>query len=206
MPKARSKRSGILSIAGYTLWIVIGMALTQCVPSREAKVAYQPPMRIAKDPDQKLPPVMVVAVDKRPTPVVGHPIGFLGEREGTIVSEDAAPAALKKAFDIELKNEGFAIGPGGNQVVLTVTHFESQYVHPLYHTRADASIGVEVKVRKADGSTAYSSYIVGQSEQEAETHFESDQTWISNVLNAAMEDAIRKTLNDPAFMDALKTR
>ena len=205
MPKARSKRLEVRHIARYALCIVAGLALTQCVPSREVQVAYQAPMRTAKDPDPKLKPVTVMVIDKRPTTVVGHPLGFVGEREGNITSEDAASAALKKAFDIELRNEGFRIGTGGNDVILTMTHFESQYVHPLFQTRAVASIGVEVKVRKPDGTTAYSSYIVGQADQEAETHFEGNETWISDVLNAAMEDAVVKTLNDPAFMSALGT-
>ena len=211
MPKARSKRLGIRSFGRCALCLVALLALTQCVPSREAQVAYQTPMRTAKDPNPKLKPVTVVVIDKRPTTVVGHPLGFFGEREGNITSEDQASAALKKAFDIELRNEGFTIGAGGNDVILTMTHFESQYVHPLFHTRAVASIGVEVKVRNAKGSTAYSGYIVGQADQAAEAHFEGDQSIatnvlsaeVSDVLNAAMEDAVRKTLNDPGFMSAL---
>jgi len=191
------------SVGRYALCVVSILALAQCVPSREVQVAYQAPMRTAQDPDPRLKPVTIVVIDKRPTTVVGHPLGFFGEREGNITSEDEAAAALKKAFDIELKNEGFTIGTGGNDVVLTMTHFESQYVHPLFHTRAVASIGVEVKVRKADGSTAYSGYVVGQADQDAETHFESDETSISDVLNAAMDDAVTKALDDPAFMTAL---
>ena len=168
-------------------------------------------MRAAKEPDPKLKPVTVVVIDKRPTTVVGHPLGFFGEREGNITSEYQASEALKKAFDIELRNEGVTIGTGGNDVILTMTHFESQYVHPLFHTRAVASIGVEVKVRNAKGSTVYSGYVVGQADQAAEAHFEGDQSIASNVLsaeisdvlNAAMEDAVTRTLNDPAFMSAL---
>jgi len=203
MFKARSRRWSLRSLGRYVFCVISALMLTQCVPSREVQVAYQAPMRTAKDPDPKLKPVTVVVVDKRPTTVVGHPLGFIGEREGTITSADEASEALKKAFDIDLKNEGFTIGPGGNDVVLTMTHFESQYVHPLFHTRAVASIGVEVKVRDAAGSTVYSAYIVGQADQEAETHFEGDETWISDVLNAAMDDAVTKTLSDPAFMSAL---
>ena len=211
MPKARSSRLGIRSLAGYVLCALAILALAQCVPSRDAQVAYQTPMRAAKEPDPKLKPVTVVVIDKRPTTVVGHPLGFFGEREGNITSEYQASEALKKAFDIELRNEGVTIGTGGNDVILTMTHFESQYVHPLFHTRAVASIGVEVKVRNAKGSTVYSGYVVGQADQAAEAHFEGDQSIASNVLsaeisdvlNAAMEDAVTRTLNDPAFMSAL---
>jgi uncharacterized lipoprotein YajG len=211
MPRARSKRLGIDSIRRVALFIVAALALTQCVPSREVQVAYQTPMRTAMDADPKLKPVTVMVVDKRPTTVVGHPLGFFGEREGNITSEEQASEALKKAFDIELRNKGFSLGTGGSDVVLTMTHFESQYVHPLFHTRAVASIGVEVKVRNAKGSTVYSGYIVGQADQPAEAHFEGDQSIatnvlsaeVSDVLNAAMEDAVTKTLNDPAFMGAL---
>ena len=199
------------SISRYALCIVSVLMLTQCVPTREVQVAYQAPMRTAKDPDPKLKPVTVVVIDKRPTTVVGHPLGFVGEREGNITSEDQASEALRKAFDIELRNEGFTIGTGGNAVVLTMTHFESQYVHPLFHTRAVASLGIEIKVRNITGSTVYDGYIVGQAEAPAEKHFEGDQTvasnvldaTISDVLNAAMEDAVTRTLHDPAFMDAL---
>jgi uncharacterized lipoprotein YajG len=199
------------SISRYLLCIVAVLMLTQCVPSRDVQVAYQTPMRMPKDPDPKLKPVTVTVVDKRPTTVVGHPLGFVGEREGNITSEEQASEALKKAFDIELRNEGFRVGPGGNDVVLTMTHFESQYVHPLFHTQAVASIGVEVKVRNSTGATVYSGYIVGQADQSAEAHFEGDQSIASNVLsaeisdvlNTAMEDAVTKTINDPAFMNAL---
>jgi uncharacterized lipoprotein YajG len=191
--------------------MVAVLMLTQCVPSRDVQVAYQTPMRMPKVPDPKLKPVTVTVVDKRPTTVVGHPLGFVGEREGNITSEEQASEALKKAFDIELRNEGFMVGPGGNDVVLTMTHFESQYLHPLYHTQAVASIGVEVKVRNSKGSTVYNGYVVGQADQSAEAHFEGDQSIASNVLsaeisdvlNTAMEDAVTKTIHDPAFLDAL---
>jgi len=188
------------------LWIAIALSLTQCVPTRDITVAYQPPLRVAKEPDPKLPPVSVLVLEKRPSTVVGHPLGALGEKEGFILSENDAIVALKKAFDIELKGEGFTIGAGGNEMVVDLSFFQSQYLHPLFHTRAVGSIGIDVTVRRPDGAVAYQSFILGQSEKAAETHFESTETWASDVLNAAMSDAIQKTLADPDFQNALRTR
>ncbi|GEM_PF-3536318 len=193
-----ARRSGFL--------IAAALMLTQCIPSRRVNVAYQAPLRAAKDVDPKLPPVNINVLDKRPTPVVGHPIGAFGEKEGVIISESRAPAALKTAFEIELRSEGFRIGPGGNNLLVALSFFQSQYLHPLFWTRAVASIGIEVTVRRPDQSIAYNEFIVGQSEQDAETHFESGEEWASDVLNAAMNDAVDKTMADPAFLESLKTR
>jgi uncharacterized lipoprotein YajG len=188
--------------------VLIGMALalTQCVPSRRASVSYQPPLRIAREPDAKLPPVAISVVDKRPTDVVGEPVGAFGEKEGVVLSEGGAPAALKKAFDIELKNEGFTIGGGGNELRITLSFFLSQFLHPLFHTKEVASIGLDVSVRRSNGTLVYNGFIVGQSEHEAETHFVSSGESTSDALNAAMNDAVEKALADPALQTALRTR
>ncbi len=180
--------------------------LTQCVPSRRVNVVYQPPLVVPREPDPKLPPVVVVVADKRATPVVGEPIGAFGEKEGKMLSESGAPNALHKAFDIELRNRGFAIGGGGNEVRVTLSFFQSQYVHPLFWTRVVASIGIDVAVRRPNGTLVYDRFIVGQSEREAETHFESDQTWASDALNAAMKDAIAQAFSDSDFLAALSQR
>jgi len=198
-------RHAISALKGGLL-IAAALFLSQCIPSRRVNVAYQAPLRAAKEVDPKLPPVEISVLDKRPTPVVGHPIGAFGEKEGVIISESRAPAALKTAFEIELRSEGFRIGPGGNNLMVALSFFQSQYLHPLFRTQAVASIGLEVTVRRPDQTIAYNEFIVGQSEQDAETHFESGEEWASDVLNAAMNDAVDKTMADPAFLEALKTK
>ena len=185
---------------------LIALSLAQCVPTRHVNVAYQPSLRNAKEVDPKLLPVTVRVVDKRTTQVVGHPIGAFGEKEGEILSEGDVPSNLQKAFEIELRNEGLSIGAGGNNVILTVSFFQSQYLHPLFHTRAVASLGMEVAVKRRNGTLVYDNFVVGQAEHDAETHSDSSPTWASYVLNEATQNAIAKTIADPAFLDALKTR
>lgn len=188
------------------LLLVSTLGLTQCVPTQHVNIAYQPNLRTAEEPNPKLPPVTVEIVDKRPSPVVGHEIGVSGERAGDIIPEGDVDDELKKAFEIELRNEGFNIAAGGSTVVVNISYFESQYLHPLFGTKIVASMGLGVAVRHRNGSVGYDGFILGQNQQEAEKHFESGPNSASYALNAAMSDAIAKTMADPAFQAALQLK
>lgn len=200
----RSSPFRISRLAGIAGLILLAVGLTQCVPTREVNIKYQPALRSAAQADPKLPPVAVVVLDKRRTQVVGHEAGLSGENAGDILPQDDPDEVLKNAFEIELRNEGLRIGEGGNTVVVALAFFQSQYLHPLFGTKIVASMGIDVTVRNAKGIVAYDSFILGQNQQDVEKHLEMTPHSASDALNAAMSDAVVKTFTDPAFLDALE--
>jgi len=197
-------RAKNLARLGFPL--LAALAMTQCVLYRGVTVSYQPPLQMPREIDQKFPPVSVTVLDDRPNDIVGYSLGFLGEKEGEIRSGEEARDAVQRAFEIELRNQGFTIGSGGNSVVVVLGFFKAQFIHPLFHTKTVASIGLDVTVRRRDGAVTYAGVVLGENERPAEIHFESTDTWISASLNAAMSLGVDKAFADPLFLEALKRK
>jgi hypothetical protein len=66
---------------------------------------------------------------------------------------------------------------------------------------ATATIGMQVTVKRPDGSVAYDKYITGQSKDWIEVAGEDNA---GHELSAAMQDGVAKVFADSAFIDSLK--
>jgi uncharacterized lipoprotein YajG len=99
-----------------------------------------------------------------------------------------------------LTNRGFTQGTGGNVVSVRLGNFENQFTG-FFSGDATATIGMDVTVKRADGSTAYRQFIQGQSKDWVEIAGEDNA---QRVLNGALQDAVSKVFQDNAFLDALK--
>ena len=118
-----------------------------------------------------------------------------------IVSNTDVPGTLKSAFETELNSRGFTEGPGGNVVSVSLSNFENQFTLGLFSGDATASIGMQVTVKRPDGSVAYDKYVTGQSKDWVEITGEGNA---GHELNAAMQDGVSKVFADSAFIVSLK--
>ena len=105
----------------------------------------------------------VVVTDKRPTQVVGQKINGYGMKTAEIVSNTDVPGTLKGAFETELNSRGFTEGAGGNLVLVSLSNFENQFTLGFFSGDATATIGMQVTVKRPDGSVAYDKYVTAQS-------------------------------------------
>jgi uncharacterized lipoprotein YajG len=190
-------RTAVRSVLATTILLLSGCAFT----TGHVDLAYQPTAQATKLAAPTSPRVTVVVTDKRLTQVVGQKINGYGIKGADIVSNTDVPATLKSAFETELNSRGFTEGLGGNVVSVTLNNFESQFTAGFFSGDATASIGMQVTVKRPDGSVAYDKYITGQSKDWIEIAGEDNA---ARQLNAAMQDGVAKVFADSAFVDSLK--
>jgi uncharacterized lipoprotein YajG len=164
-------------------------------------LAYQPTTQATKlaAPDSQR--VSVVVTDKRPTQVVGQKINGFGMKTADIVSNTDVPGTLKTAFETELNSRGFTEGAGGDVILVSLSNFESQFSWGFFSGDATGTIGMQVTVKRPDGSVAYTKYVTGQSKDWVEVAGEDNA---GHELNAALQDGVSKVFADSAFINSLK--
>src|ERR1700693_6005316 len=154
-----SIRCAISALIAASLISLSGCAFT----TGHVDLAYQPTTQATKLAAPDSPRVSVVVTDKRPTPVVGEKINGFGMKTADIVWNTDVPGTLKSAFETELNSRGFTEGPGGNVVSVILSNFENQFTLGFFSGDATATIGMQVTVKRPDGSVAYDKYVTGQS-------------------------------------------
>ncbi len=162
---------------------------------------YQPQAQAAKVAAAAAPHVVVQVADQRPTKVVGQKINGFGMKTADILSDNDIPATLKGAFETELSNRGFTVGPGGETVGVTLNSLQNQFSLGFFSGESTANIGIDVSVKRADGAVAYEKYFTGQNQESVQlaTAGNAEET-----LNAAIKDAVGKVFSDDAFIAALQ--
>jgi uncharacterized lipoprotein YajG len=187
----------IAALSAATLLLLSGCAWT----TGHVDLGYQPTTQATKLATPESPRVTVVVTDKRPTQVVGQKINGLGMKGGDILANTDVPGTLKSAFDTELNSRGFTEGTGGNVVLVSLNNFENQYTLGFFSGESTATIGMQVTVKRPDGSVAYDKYVTGQSKDWAEVFGEDNA---ARQLNASMQNGVSKVFSDSAFIDSLK--
>jgi uncharacterized lipoprotein YajG len=147
--------------------------------------------------------VIVEVADKRPTQAVGQKINGFGMKTADIVSDSDVATTLKTAFETELHGRGFTDGAGGDLVSVRLSNFDNQFTLGFFSGDASATIGMDVTVKRPDGSVAYNKYITGESKDWVEIAGEANA---ERVLNGAMRDAVSKVFSDSEFIDALNKK
>lgn len=189
--------SGIPVLLAAALLMLSGCAFT----TGHVDLAYQPTTQATKLAAPDSPHVSVVVTDKRPTQVVGEKINGYGMKTADIVSNTDVPGTLKSAFETELNSRGFTEGAGGNLVSISLSNFQNQFTLGFFSGDATASIGMQVTVKRPDGSIAYDKYVTGQSKDWIEVAGEDNA---GHELSVAMQDGVSKVFADSAFIDSLK--
>jgi uncharacterized lipoprotein YajG len=196
-PASASMRNGTPVLLAATLVMLSGCAFT----TGHVDLAYQPTTQATKLAAPDSPRVSVVVTDKRPTQVVGQKINGFGMKTADIVSNTDVPGTLKSAFETELNSRGFTEGAGGDVVLVSLSNFENQFTLGFFSGDSTATIGMQVTVKRPDGTVAYDKYVTGQSKDWVEVAGEDNA---GHELNAAMQDGVSKVFADSAFIDALK--
>lgn len=190
-------RSGIPALLASALLMLSGCAFT----TGHVDLAYQPTTQAAKLAAADSPRVSVTVMDKRPTQVVGQKINGFGMKTADIVSNTDVPGTLKSAFETELNSRGFTDGTGGDVVLVSLNNFENQFTLGFFSGDSTATIGMQVTVKRPDGTVVYDKYVTGQSKDWIEVAREGNA---EHQLNAAMQDGVSKVFGDSAFIDSLK--
>ena len=84
---------------------------------------------------------------------------------------------------------------------MSLSNFQNQFSLGFFSGEATATIGIQVTVKRPDGSIAYDKYITGQHKDWIEVAGE-DNT--ARQLNGAMQDGVSKVFSDSEFIDSLK--
>ncbi len=186
------------AVAALTAMLLIsGCAFT----TGHVNLEYQsqtPAMKIA---GADSPHVAVEVTDKRPTPIVGQKINGFGMKTADIVSDSDVPGTLKSAFETELNNRGFTVGPGGVLIAVRLSSLQNQFTVGFFSGEAAANMGMDVTVKRPDGAVAYDKYITGQNQEWIELATPGNA---QDTLDAAMRDAVSKVFSDSAFIDAVR--
>jgi len=183
-----------IAIIAPSLW---GCAFT----TGHVDLAYQPTGAATKVAQAESPHVNVEVSDNRPNQAVGQKINGFGMKTADIVSNSDVAGTLKSAFESELRARGFSEGADGNLVSVRLSNFENQFTLGFFSGDATATMGMDVTVKRRDGSVAYHKYITGQSKDWVEIAGEDNA---QRMLNAAMQDAMSKVFSDEQFIGALK--
>jgi uncharacterized lipoprotein YajG len=196
--RASSVSAGAIG-ALTAMLLISGCAFT----TGHVNLEYQsqtPAMRIA---EADSPHVAVEVTDKRSTQIVGQKINGLGMKTADIVSDSDVPGTLKSAFETELNDRGFTVGPGGVLIAVTLSSLQNQFTVGFFSGEATANMGMDVAVKRPDGTVAYDKYITGRNQEWIELATPGNA---QDTLNAAMQHAVSKVFSDSAFIDALKKR
>jgi uncharacterized lipoprotein YajG len=145
--------------------------------------------------------VALKIIDKRSTQIVGSKINGFGMKTADIVSDSDVPATLKTAFETELENRGFKLGPNGLVLVVELRNLQNQFALGFFSGESTGSVGMDVTIERPDGVKIYDQYITGQGQDSIEL---ADMTNAQKTLNAAIQNAVSKTFNDSAFIEALQ--
>lgn len=189
----------IAAISVPAALFVSGCALT----TGHVNLSYQPTTQATKIAGANSSHVMVDVSDKRPTQVVGQKVNGYGMKTADIVSDSDVPGTLKGAFETELSNRGFMVGPGGTVISVRLDNFENQFTLGWFSGDATASMGMDVTVKRPNGSIAYNKYITGQGKDSVEIAGEGNA---ERMLNAAMQDGVFKVFSDSAFIGSLEAQ
>ncbi len=201
---ARAIRPWLLAVRLVAILAASTVLLSGCAfTTGHVNLAYEPTTEVSKAAAADSPRVRVEVTDKRPTQAVGQKINGFGIKTADIVSDSDVAATLKTAFETELHNRGFTDGAGGDLITVRLADFQNQFTLGFFSGDASASIGMEVAVKRPDGSVTYSRYVTGESKDWVELAREGNA---ERMLNGAMRDGVAKVFSDNAFIEALNKR
>ena len=201
---SQSLRWQVSAQRAFPVTLVLTLLLAGCaLQEGHVNLSYapiRPPFPVDRP---NLPPVAVTVIDERSTQVVGEKINQFGMMVADIVSDTNVPDLLKTAFGDDLKQFGFPEGGNGNTVFVRLGYLHNQFTIGIFHWESTATIGMEVSVKRADGSIAYRRYVIGESK---EWIFVAGEKNAQRMLDAAIQRGVAKVFNDSAFINAVSKR
>jgi len=124
-----------------------------------------------------------------------------GMEMAPILASRPVPDLVRDALVLELRKEGFDIGPGGMIVVVDVTKFSNDFKMGFFSGDAASEAILGVQVRNPAGRIVYSRTIAGDNSTGGVFIAGGDNAKAS--LERSLSNAIAKLMADPAFSRAI---
>jgi uncharacterized lipoprotein YajG len=193
-----------------TAWTVIAVVATVVL---SACAIIPEKVRIDYVPDRPVSPVVgaqavlltVGASDRRSvyTDRISTKRNYLNMELARIGAANDLVDLVRGAVERGLREQGFAIGPGGLDVGIELQTFYNDFSRAAIPWTERGEVGFTLKVSNAGGALLYSRYYDGVTVRE---FFISTPTNAKESLEKALNRAIREMLEDKALQQALLRR
>lgn len=175
-----------------------GLLLAGC--EARIRLDYGPAAGVAAVPGASSTFVRVTAVDRR-TQNRDRVSTKNGMLQSPVRAETDVVELVRRAVETELKAEGFAIGPGGAEIVVELEDFYSDYVKKFFDSAAEASVSFSLRVKDRAGITRYTHLYDGQA-RAPYIAFETGDL-VKQTLERALAAAARQVIDDKALAPAI---
>jgi uncharacterized lipoprotein len=174
-----------------------------CALSKDyVRIGYIPQANVSRINGAEAVAVGVEVIDSRTiTDKVSVKKNGYGMEMAPIIATNDVPSLLKTALESELANRGFNCGGKRVSVVAGLTKFYSDFKVGFWSGSAVAELTMEIKVKRADGTIAFSSLVVGEGVNPKLQLASGDNARVA--LEAALQNGLQKLFNDSAFIDSL---
>ena len=124
-----------------------------------------------------------------------------GMEMAPIIATNDVVALLKTAIQAELSSRGFNCEGKDVTVVAGLSKFYSDFKMGFFSGSAAAEVALNVQIKNADGSIAFSNIVTGQGANPSLQIMSGENAKIA--LDAALKDAMSKLMADQNFIDSL---
>lgn len=179
------------------------LCLCGCALTKDyVTVAYIPQANVARISGADKVKVQVSVSDLRSIKdrVSAKKNGYGMEMAAIINKEDVADT-LKRALEAELSNRGFAMSNGDVLLLAELSKFWNDFKIGFWSGDAVAELTMNVQIKRADGSIAYSKAVTGGGTKPKIQMASGENA--KTALNAALQDAVAKVFSDPALTESL---
>jgi len=180
-----------------------GVQISGCALTTEyVTLSYRPQANVAKieRADSVTVQVRVDDVRSRRDRVSSKKNGYGMEMAPFIAKTDVVQL-VKEALESELRDRGFTLGPAAATVSVELHKFYTEVQIGFWSGTALGEVEMNVQVLKSDGSILLSKFVAGQGSVPG-LQVMSDED-VQKSLEAALDDAMSKLMQDPAFVNAL---
>jgi uncharacterized lipoprotein len=181
-----------------TVLLLSGCALTKDYIS----LSYMPQSNVSKVVGADKVSVNVEVSDVRTIKdKVGAKKNGYGMEMAPIISQDDVGKTVQNAIEVELKNRGFHVAPGDITVVAELSKFYNDFKIGFWAGDAVAEVTMNIQVKNAEGGIVFSKLIDGQGTNPKIQLASGNNAKVA--LNAALNDAVAKLFQEPAFTESL---
>ena len=202
-PKGIQMKTPIARSVLTTCALFAAAFLSGCAFTKDyVALSYAPQPNVSKIQGAEVVMVKIEVADLRTVKdrVSVKKNGYGMEMAPIIATNDVA-ALVKNAIQTELGNRGFNCG--GNTLTITagLNKFYSDFKTGFFSASAAAEVTMNIQVKNADGSIAFSSVVAGEGANPSLQIMSGDNAKIA--LQAALKDAVSKLMDDQSFIESL---
>jgi uncharacterized lipoprotein YajG len=196
--KHRLKSLLLITGSFLAMCLLSGCALTQAGVS----LSYVPQTDVSKVAGAEKVSVEVEVSDVRAIKdKVGAKKNGYGMEMAAIVAQEDVPETVQKANEVELENRGFHMAAGDLKVLAELNKFYNNFKIGFWAGDAMAEVTMNIQVKNAGGGIIFSKLIAGEGTKPNIQLASGNNAKVA--LDAALNDAIAKLFQEPAFVASL---